>query len=73
MYTPGTWESGSSVSHVNQLPGYVMNPFSSRGLGTRVLTPVEVAILRDLGYTVRDTPLVYAFLLIGLLRRRRDR
>ncbi len=58
LYSPGTWASGSSVSHVDELSGFVMNPFYYRGLGTRVLTPVEIAILRDLGYTVRDTPLV---------------
>lgn len=72
LYTPGSWEEGSSVSHVDELPGYVMEPFSGYGLGVRVLTPVEVAILRDLGFTMRDQPLVYAILLIGLgLRRRR--
>lgn len=71
LYTPATWATGSSVSHVNQLGGYVMNPFSGYGLEVRVLTPVEIAILRDLGYTVRDTPLVYAFFLLGLARRRR--
>ena len=72
LYTPGTWSEGSSVSHVDQLAGYVMNPFSGYGLGTRILAPVEIAMLRDLGYTVRDQPLVYAILLIGLrLRLRR--
>lgn len=71
LYTPSTWANSSSVSHVNQLSGYVMNPSSNRGLGVRVLTPVEIAMLRDLGYTVRDTPLVYAFVLLGLVRRRR--
>ena len=71
LYTPGTWSDGSSVSHVDELSGYVMNPFSGFGVGARVLHPVEVAILRDLGYTVRDAPLVYAFLLLFLVRRRR--
>ena len=37
----------------------------------RVLHPVEIAILRDLGFTVRDAPLVYAFLLLAFVRRRR--
>ena len=71
LYTPGAWSEGSSVSHVDELSGYLMTPFSGFGVGVRVLHPVEIAILRDLGYTVRDAPLVYAFLLLALIRRRR--
>lgn len=71
LYTPGPWEEGSSVSHVDELAGYLMTPFSGFGVGVRVLHPVEIAILRDLGFTVRDTPLVYAFLLLAFVRRRR--
>lgn len=71
LYTPGPWEEGSSVSHVDELAGYLMTPFSGFGVGVRVLHPVEIAILRDLGFTVRDAPLVYAFLLLAFVRRRR--
>ncbi len=52
LYTPGEWASASrSVSHLN-MPGFLMVPFYGRGSGIRALTPVEQAMLRDLGYTV---------------------
>ena len=75
LYTPGTWSSGSSVSHVDQLNGFVMNPFYGTGIGPRVLTATEVGILRDLGYTVNNSPGVAAFIVIwvGFARRRRNR
>lgn len=75
LYTPGTWAGGSSVSHVNQLGGFVMNPFYGTGLGPRVLSATEVGILRDLGYTMNNSPGVAAFIVVwvGLVRRRRDR
>jgi hypothetical protein len=49
-----------------------MNAYSDSGLGVRVLSPVEQAILKDLGYTV-STPSWAAIMFIGLvfLRRRR--
>ena len=54
LFTPEVWASSSrSVSHVNALPGYLMNPFYGYGMGVRALSPVEVAMLRDLGYRVR--------------------
>lgn len=76
LYTPGSWESGSSISHVDDLAGYVMNPASNTGPGTRVIDAVELAMLKDLGYTVNSQPSVYAFFFFfgfGMLRRRRDR
>lgn len=78
LYTPDPWRAGSSVSHLddNTFSGAadkLMNATSSTGRGVRTLSPVERAILRDLGYTVTDDP-VYAVVLIGLgLLRRRDR
>ena len=54
LFTPDPWATSSrSVSHVNALPGYLMNPFYGYGPGVRALSPVEVAMLRDLGYRVR--------------------
>lgn len=75
LYTPGTWSSGSSLSHVNQLSGFVMNPFYGTGSGPRVLSATEVGILRDLGYTVNNSPGVAAFVVVwvSLVRRRRNR
>ena len=76
LYTPSSWSSGSSVSHLDDdtfvgAADKLMNATSSAGRGIRVISPVELAMLRDLGYTVTDTP-VYAvvFLGFGLLRRR---
>ena len=54
LFTPAVWASASrSVSHVNSLPGYLMDPFYGYGRGVRALHPVELAMLRDLGYRVR--------------------
>ena len=71
LYTPGSWSGGSSVSHVNQLGGFVMNPFYGTGLGPRVLSATEVGILRDLGYTMNNSPGVAAFIIFFVVRRRR--
>lgn len=54
LFTPAVWASASrSVSHVNSLPGYLMDPFYGYGRGVRALHPVELAMLSDLGYRVR--------------------
>lgn len=54
LFTPPVWASASrSVSHVNSLPGYLMDPFYSYGIGVRAISPVELAMLADLGYRVR--------------------
>lgn len=73
LYTPSTWAAGSSVSHVDQLSGYVMNPASGYGLGPRVLTATEIGILRDLGYTMTNSPGLPAFVVIWIGMRRRRR
>ena len=56
LYTPATWSSGSSISHVDPArvaaDTYFMEPFYSYGPGVRTLGAVERGILRDLGYTV---------------------
>lgn len=53
LFTPEQWATASrSVSHVNRLPGFLMTPFYSYGSAIRSLSPVEQAMLRDLGYTV---------------------
>lgn len=74
LYTPNPWESGSSVSHVNELgAGWVMNPILGTGLGTRELNPVEVGILKDIGYQVSTSPWVPAFVIVFVRLRRRRR
>ena len=80
LYTPGTWASGSSVTHLNPTPvkpagttGYLMDPSDGYGLGVRVITPVEVGILEDLGYTIVTPSGASVFVIFGfgLMRRRR--
>ncbi len=57
LYTPSPWESGSSLSHLdnNTFVGVnrrMMNPMVLVGRGIRELSPLELAMLADLGYTV---------------------
>ncbi len=70
LYTPSSWASGSSLTHL--APGsinYLMDPSDGNGPGVRALTPVEVGILTDLGYTVYQGPFFAVFLLVRLRRR----
>ena len=80
LYTPNPWESGSSLSHLNDrvFTGSrekLMNAVTGTGPGVRVISPVELAILSDIGYTVTSgsgTPVLLFFGVITLrLRRRR--
>jgi hypothetical protein len=57
LYTPNPWESGSSMSHLDDTTftgsnQQLMNAKTDTGLGVRVLSPVELAMLEDIGYTV---------------------
>ena len=57
LYTPGTWASGSSLSHLNDhvFTGgnrKLMNAQVGSGLGIRVISATELGVLADLGYTV---------------------
>ena len=76
LYTPRPWEPGSSTSHLDDdtftgSQTQLMNAVTDSGLGIRVLSPIELGILKDLGYTVTDSP-VYAVVFLGFafLRRR---
>lgn len=78
LYTPDPWEPGSSVSHLDDSTfvgrnTQLMNAISDRGTGVRVLSPIELAILQDIGYTVNSNPVSAAVVIIGfgLIRRRR--
>lgn len=78
LFTPNPWESGSSVSHLddatftdaNQM---MMNAKTDTGLGIRVFSPVEVGILRDLGFTVvpQTSTVAMAAMLLVVVRRSR--
>jgi hypothetical protein len=57
LYTPSPWSSGSSLSHLNDrvFAGgnrKLMNAQVASGQGVRVLSPVELGVLADIGYTV---------------------
>ncbi|GAA2801858.1 Ig-like domain-containing protein [Mycolicibacterium pallens] len=81
LYTPSPWESGSSMSHLNDnyyngsdpltRPEMLMNAASDTGLGVRVLSPIEIAIMKDLGYTMVSASPTVAVLFIGLMLVRR--
>jgi VCBS repeat-containing protein len=78
LYTPSPWEAGSSVTHLNDstftgVTTQLMNALADTGKGIRTLSAVELAIFKDLGYTVVPAPVTAtALLFIGLvfLRRR---
>lgn len=80
LYTPNPWESGSSMSHLRDSAftganAKLMNSASGTGLGVRTLSPVEIGILKDLGYTMAAQPPSAVLLFVGLvfLRRRKQR
>lgn len=83
LYSPNPWESGSSMSHLNddfyngstaQRAEKLMNAASNTGLGVRTLSNVEIGIMKDLGYTMVSQSPGVAVLFIGLmLVRRRKR
>lgn len=77
LYTPNPWEAGSSGSHVDDFTftdaeAQLMNAATSPGPGVRVISAIELGILRDIGYSVDPQPSV-ALLFLGLLVLRRKR
>ena len=81
LYTPNPWQPGSSLSHLNDnvFSGpneALMNAVTSVGPGIRVISPIELGILSDIGYTVTSGSGTSALLFVGLItlrvRRRRN-
>ena len=81
LYTPNPWQPGSAMSHLDDFTftgvnQKIMNAATASGLSVRVLSPVELAILTDLGYHVvmPDSPPYAAaalgFVLLGGRRRK---
>jgi len=78
LYTPSPWEAGSSVTHLNDstftgVTTQLMNALADTGKGIRTLSAVELAIFKDLGYTVVPAPVTATALLfigVAFLRRR---
>ncbi len=80
LYTPSPWESGSSMSHLDDdtFTGSMeklMNAASDTGLGVRTLSAAEIGIMKDLGYTMVSQSAGAGVLFIGmmLIRRRKQR
>ena len=78
LYTPGIWTAGSSVNHLNDAVfsgtnRRLMNAVVVAGQGLRALSPVELGVLKDLGYGVVPVPGGVALVFVGVmfLRRRR--
>jgi len=79
LYTPNPWESGSSVSHLDDstftgAKSQLMNAMADTGRGIRAISAIELGILKDIGYTVIPAPATASTLLfVGFifLRRRR--
>lgn len=74
LYTPNQWEPGSSMSHL--AANYLMKAIINSGPGFREVSPVELAILSDIGYTVTSGPGAPVLLFVGFVtlrvRRRKD-
>lgn len=78
LFTPNPWSEGSSVSHLDDATftdanQKMMNASTGTGLGIRVLSPVEVGILRDLGFTVVPQTSTVAVAAMELVVFRRSR
>jgi hypothetical protein len=85
IYTPTTWEQGSSGSHTDDLTfdgsaysKLMMNAATLEGPGVRSLSTYEQAILTDIGYVVVPEPGSVVLCLTGaaaawIFRRRRTR
>jgi hypothetical protein len=76
LFTPGSWDAGSSLSHLNDSTFVganrkLMTSRVSLGPGIKVISPLEIAILQDLGYNVVPGPGVAAWMFVGLVFIRR--
>ena len=65
LYSPEVWESGSSGSHLddNFFTGnqaLLMNAATGTGPGIRNISPIEIAILKDIGFTAVPEPSTWA-------------
>jgi len=80
LYTPSPWESGSSVSHLDDstftgAKSQLMNALADTGKNIRTISAIELGILKDIGYTVIPAPATASTLLfVGFIfLRRRSR
>ncbi|MEO8991537.1 MAG: PEP-CTERM sorting domain-containing protein [Nitrosospira sp.] len=71
LYTPAPWENGSSIAHLDPdmpgISGMLMTPAAGTGLQAHGFSPIEVGMLKDLGYvSAVPEPETYSMLLAGL-------
>jgi len=76
LFAPSPWVSGSSVHHLRDSSFYgsqkkLMTAQVPVGPGVRVVSPVELGILKDLGYSVVPVPGSAAAFVVGVLFVRR--
>lgn len=67
LYTPSTWQSGSSISHYNypgQLEYYAISGYGPLYNG---FSGLDMAFLKDLGYVVVPEPSTYALAVVSSL------
>lgn len=67
MYTPSTWNSGSSISHYNypgSLEYYAIAGYGPLNFG---FSGLDIAFLKDLGYTVVPEPGTYVLVSFGVV------
>jgi hypothetical protein len=72
VFTPNPFEPGSSMSHLDDATftganQQLMNAKAGVGPRVRALSPTEVGILSDLGYTVAPQAPAYALALVGII------
>ena len=79
LYSPTTWEDGSSGSHLDDdfytSQNLLMEAAADEGPGTRTLSAIEKGMLQDLGFTIVPEPSSTSLILLGALAclRRRKR
>jgi autotransporter-associated beta strand protein len=57
IYAPSTFSGGSSLSHLdyNTFPNALMSPFRGPGDNVRQPSPLEFAMMKDMGWTIIET------------------
>ena len=76
IYAPASWETGSSLSHLDEglLGNYLMSPSIAAGQVIRSVSDLEWAMMTDMGWEIVPEPCTLILLgLGGLVLRKRKR